>query len=68
MTRVGKFSKIKLRSNKTFDNYNLDGSLKLKTMNKKERKNYTKKKELEHLRMIEENRLPKIKPRRNYYE
>lgn len=57
----GKISKIRMKSNDTFNKYNKDGSLRIDNMSKSQQQKYLRKKELESQRREEELRKPKIK-------
>ena len=57
----GKMSKIRMKSNDTFNKYNKDGSLRTDNMSKSQQQKYLKKKELQSQRREEELRKPKIK-------
>ena len=57
----GKYSKIKWMSNKTFGDYNLDGTIKTNNLSKSQLSKYLKKKELESQRREEELREPRVK-------
>lgn len=57
----GKYSKIKWMSNKTFRDYNLDGTIKTDNLSKSQLKRYLDKKELESQRREEELREPRVK-------
>jgi hypothetical protein len=57
----GKFSKIKWTSNKTFNKYNSDGSIKTNRFTKKELEEYLKRKKRQELLEQEKHRKPRIK-------
>ena len=57
----GKYSKIKWMSNKTFGDYNLDGTIKTDNLSKSQLERYLKKKGLESQRREEELREPRVK-------
>lgn len=57
----GKYSKIKWMSNKTYGDYNLDGSIKTDNLSKSQLERYLRKKELESQRREDELRKPRIK-------
>lgn len=59
--KKGKTSRIRYISNKSYDNYNPDGTIKTDNLSKKQLKRYLKKKELESKRRAEEDRKPRIK-------
>lgn len=65
MARKGKMSSIRRKSNKLFNYYQRDGSIKLNKLNKKDRKQYISTKQKEIKLLQEENRLPKIRRKIN---
>lgn len=54
-------SKIRMKSNDSFDQYNSDGTIKRDNLSKSQLERYLKKKELESQRREEEERKPRIK-------
>lgn len=65
MARKGKMSSIRRKSNKLFNYYQRDGSIKLNKLNKKDRKQYISAKQKVIKLLQEENRLPKIRKKIN---
>jgi len=65
MARKGKMSSIRLNSNKNFNFYDKDGTLKLDKLNKKDRKRYLESIQKSEKRIEEENRPPKVRRKVN---
>jgi hypothetical protein len=63
--RKGKMSSIRRKSNKLFNYYERDGSIKLSKLNKKNRKKYIAAKEKEIELLQEKERLPKVRKKIN---
>lgn len=57
----GKMSKIRMKSNKSYGKYNLDGTLKTNKMSKSQLERYLKKKGLESQRREDEMSKPRVK-------
>jgi len=65
MARKGKMSSIRRKSNKLFNYYERDGSIKLNKLNKKDRKKYILAKQKGIKLLQEKQRLPKIRKKIN---